>query len=272
LQAPDSQRLALVSRLVRLEDEYQQATAALAVGEAEVKHLRGKLNELPATQTTGVTQGFSNQAADTIRAQLFTLQDRAEEMSKRYGPQHSDLVALRKQLAAAQANYEREQRNREQVTTGPNRLHEETQMNLLRQENQLASLRARADTLGRQREQVQQDLKALARNELRLKRMQRDLDVLVSNYGEFAGNRGLARIDRALEEQGLSNISIVQPATYDVKPVRPNVLLNMGLGFGLALAGGVSLGLLLEYRRQGRPTDAPPPPAAPAASLTDECR
>ena len=45
----------------------------------------------------------------------------------------------------------------------------------------------------------------------------------------------------------ISNISVVQPATYPVKPVRPKKLLNIALGFFLGIFGGIGLAFISEY-------------------------
>ena len=50
-------------------------------------------------------------------------------------------------------------------------------------------------------------------------------------------------------------MSIVQPATLDVKPVRPNLMMNAAIGLFLACAGSVGLAILLESRAARR-TDA----------------
>jgi len=44
----------------------------------------------------------------------------------------------------------------------------------------------------------------------------------------------------------MSNISIVQPATYEVKPVRPRVALNLALGLLAGVLGSLALTLLME--------------------------
>ena len=56
-----------------------------------------------------------------------------------------------------------------------------------------------------------------------------------------------ARFDEALKKQNLSNISIVQEATYPIKPASPKKALNLAFGFLISMFGGVALALLSEY-------------------------
>src|SRR5262249_19209519 len=88
-------------------------------------------------------------------------------------------------------------------------------------------------------------LREFSRDQLRVARLQREVDLHEAHYRKYADNLEQLQIDGALEAEKISNISIVQPATYDAKPVRPRPLLNLGLGLLFALLGGLGLALLL---------------------------
>jgi Mrp family chromosome partitioning ATPase len=50
-----------------------------------------------------------------------------------------------------------------------------------------------------------------------------------------------------LEAGNISNISVVQPATVPIKPIRPRKLLNLALGIFLGVLGAVGLAFVCEY-------------------------
>jgi Mrp family chromosome partitioning ATPase len=50
-----------------------------------------------------------------------------------------------------------------------------------------------------------------------------------------------------LEMDKISNINVVEPATYPVNPIRPKKMLNVALGFFLGLLGGIALAFITEY-------------------------
>src|SRR5581483_7077906 len=67
-----------------------------------------------------------------------------------------------------------------------------------------------------------------------------------SHYRRYAENLEQAQIDRALETERISNISIVQPATLEVEPVRPKALVNFAAGLLLALLAAAVTAFLAE--------------------------
>jgi capsular polysaccharide biosynthesis protein len=85
--------------------------------------------------------------------------------------------------------------------------------------------------------------KKLADDELRVARLEREVKLEEMNYQKHVESLEQASIDRELAEEGKSNISIVQPATYDLKPVKPKIVINMGLGIAIGLMGAVALAM-----------------------------
>lgn len=248
LVAPEVQRQILVDRIGRLEAELAGTAASVAATEAEIKAFKDRVAALPAAVVVGTTKGLPNQAADTMRAQLYTLQLKELELKAKYPENHPELVLTRQQTAAAIALLAKEEAAREQVTTGPNKTREEAELSLLRQEAALTSHRARAAALEGQLALERVRLKVFTGDQLRLAKLQREADLLDSHYRRFADNLERSQIDQSLEAQKLSNVSVIQPATFDVKPVRPNKLLNAAIGFLLATIGAVGLAVLLDSR------------------------
>jgi uncharacterized protein involved in exopolysaccharide biosynthesis len=260
LVSPDAQRQVRVTRIGRLEDELLQATAAAEALQAEVKFLERQADSLPKTQVTATTKGMPNQAADLMRGQLYALQLKEKELLARHREEHPEVKLVRRQVAAARAVLAREERAREQTTTGPNKLYEEALLALARQQTQLAALEARAGALRRQLARVREGLKAFNADELRLARLQRKLDLEVAHHRRYKENAEQGRIDRALQLGRISNISLAQPATYEVKPVRPRLSVNLGLALLVAVSGSFGLAVLSEQRRSA--TSPPPGPGS----------
>jgi uncharacterized protein involved in exopolysaccharide biosynthesis len=244
--SPDAQRQLLVARLGLLEDELLRTMSLKAATEAEVKALRARLLQLPKTQVLSSTTGFANAVAELMRGQIFTLTLKELDLLARHGEAHREVSLGRKQLAAAQDALAKEERGRDQVTVGPSRAYEDAEISLLRQEVQLASLEAKAAELVKERDQEQAALHRFNRNELGISRLQRDLELQSAQYKKYADNLEQAEIDRELEVERISNISIVQPGTYDGAPVRPRPLLYMGLAAMLSVIAGCGLAVVAE--------------------------
>ena len=248
LVAPEAQRQILVDRIGRLEGEASGLHATTLATEAEVKALRDKVAALSATVVIGTTRGLPNPAADAMRAQLYALQIKELELKAKYPESHPELVLTRQQTAAAAALLAKEEAGREQVTTGPNKAREEAELTIIRSEAALASLRVRFTTIEGQLAHERERLRAFTASQFRVAKLQREVELHDTQYRRFADSFERSQIDRALETEKISNVSIVQPATLDAKPVRPNRMLNAALGLALAAAGAVGLAVLLNVR------------------------
>jgi uncharacterized protein involved in exopolysaccharide biosynthesis len=203
-----------------------------------------------------------------MRVQLYNLQLRDLELRQKLPDGHPDLQRIHQQVDAANQILRKEEQAREQFTEGPNRLYEEAQLALLRQEPLLASLQAKADALRRQTSEVRNEQKAVNETSLRVARLEREVALQEANYRKYAENFEQAQIDRALEAERISNISIVQPATYEIEPVRPRLWVNLGLAVFVAVLGSLGMVLFLEQRKEvgedgiERTNGFAPPPAA----------
>jgi uncharacterized protein involved in exopolysaccharide biosynthesis len=249
LVSAEAQRQILATRVGRLDDELLQATVNLSAAEAEVAALEKEVARLPRMQVTATTRGVPNQAADLMRGQLYTLQLKELELLARHPEEHPEVKLIRRQTAAAKEILAREEATREQITSGPSRLHEDLQQALVRQQTQIVALRTRKQSLQLQQQHERDELKRFLADELRIARLQRRLELDVAQQRKYAENLEQGRIDQALQSERISNISVVQSATHEVKPIRPRWSINLGFGLLFALAGAAGLALGLEYRR-----------------------
>ena len=169
-----------------------------------------------------------------------------EEAAANYTDQHPKMQELRQRNAEAKQLLAAEERTRKHVNTAPSRLYQEAQLALLAEEPVLVALQAQAAELRTQMAGVSRSLVKLNENERRIVKLQREVALDEANYRKYAAGLEQSRIDTALEEQRISNISIVQPASYDPNPILPHVMLNLALGLLAGICGGVGLALTLE--------------------------
>jgi uncharacterized protein involved in exopolysaccharide biosynthesis len=251
-----------------------QAVESQASAEAELVQLKKLLAAVPETGVTSRTTGVTSEGTENMRAQLYTLQLKELDLLTRLPEQHPEVLLVRKQVSAARDLLAREESSREQVTTGPNRVHEEARLALLRQEPAVAALRSRAESLRSQLDHERLALRKLNENALRVAGSQRAFDLQSTLHRRYAENLAQAQVDRALETEKISNISIVQRATFDAEPVKPRRALNVAIGFVLALCGSLGLAALSESWGQSTGEssrlaplpDHPPPHPPPSPS------
>jgi len=247
LISAEDQRKILVERVGRLEDEVDLAAAAVASHEAEADAIRGQLDGMSPLRVSSQVTGMTNQGTDGMREQLYALRIKEQEASAKYTEEHPKMQELRRQVAAAKALLAKEEPTRTHVTTGPNEVYQQGQLTLLAQEPVLSSLRAKAGVLRQQLLAARAAVRTLNQNEMQIAKLQREIDLFDANYRKYSANLEQARVDQALQVEQMSNIEVVQGATYDAKPVRPRKRVNLALGLFVAVAGAIGLALLLEY-------------------------
>ncbi len=245
LVSPEAQRQILVTRIGRLEDELLQAETALAGGLAEASRLHESLQGVAKIQVIGRMTGLDNVAADGARQQLYTLQLQEQELLARFTEEHPEVQQVRRQIAGVQAVLNPSAKPEAIADDLPSRapLNQE----LLRREPLLASLEAKRTRLRDQLGSARAELERLDQDALQIARLQREIGVYDANYRRYIDNLEQATIDESLQAAQISNINVIEPATYAPLPVRPRKLLNLVLGCGFAVAGGVALVLLSHY-------------------------
>lgn len=269
---PEAERQAAVNRMARLRDELLQTQATLASVREETERTQEQLATLPANQTTAKTTGLLNASNDPLRTQLVTLEGREQELRARYGAGHPEARLLREQAEAIRLQLvDDEKKNpREQIVLGPNRVHEELRLALLRSQAQQAGLQARQEQLTEQIREEQTALGKLDADALRLNQQMREVELLTLNYRKYAESLEQVQMDRELETEKITNLAVAQPATYAPIPIRPRLTVNLGAGLGLGLVGALALGWLLESLRPRQTEPGVPVEQASRNSLSSQ--
>lgn len=242
LASPDSQRELMVTQLSRLQDELLTTDTLVVSTTSEVEALRATLKELSATQVA-TTVGLSNPAADGMRQLLYGLQLQEKKLAGKVTDEHPELKSIREQIVQSQAILSKEQDARSTVTEAPNRAYEELSLALLQKEVMLASTQAKANSVREQIAGAKELLQTQIESELRIATLEREVQLQDISYRKYADNLEQANIDHALEAAQISNINVVQPATFVEKPISPKILLNLiaGLFGGFVAAIGLAI-------------------------------
>lgn len=247
MTSPAEQRTVLVAQIGRLEEDLLATEASAAAAEAEVRLIGQKLDSYPKTEVTTRTTGFATEAADTMRAEIYSLELKEQELLAKYTEAHPEVRLVRDQLARSRAALDGQDRSLAQITTGRHRGSEQAELNLLDREPALASHRTKAETLRQQLADQRGKLSELNRDEQKVSQLAREVELNDASYRRYCESLEQARIDEALQEERISNISIVQPASYEVKPARPQRLLVLVLGLLIGSCGSVGLALAAEF-------------------------
>jgi len=103
-----------------------------------------------------------------------------------------------------------------------NETYQQLELSLRNQEASCEARRAQRDKLSTQLAAAGEKVHTLNDSELKLARLERQIDLASANYLKYAENLEQTRIDQALESEKISNINILQPAQpTSITPTSP---------------------------------------------------
>ena len=241
-----SRRAILVKRVGNLEDETLQTAEDLAAAEASAAELHAKLAGMSPTTVAGEIQGVGDEGTNRMRDRFYGLQIAEKEAKAKLGDAHPRMKEILAQEAAAQQILDQQQATRAQVTRAPDRAYEDLKLQLAHQEVSLRSIKSKAAALAAQLADARRALRRFSEQEVQIARLEREHDIQDTRYRKFAPVAEEARLDQELEAQGMSNISVFQPASFDPTLVQPRKTLNLAAGFSGRTAGAAGIALFAE--------------------------
>jgi uncharacterized protein involved in exopolysaccharide biosynthesis len=242
----DIQKGTLFTRISQLQSEIGEIKSQIAASQAQnaslEEGLRVRSREVELARVVGRKGGSD----DTIKARLFDFRIREAELSSRYPDEHRELMEVREKIRLAEAALGSEKQS-DEVSTGIDPTYQAMQLTLETGRANLQAQIARLESLEGDLKNPKAELAALVKNELTETRLKRDVSLLEDEYLRYRQDVQRTNISKAMDLDKVSNLSIIQPATLPWEPIKPNKTLNLGLGFFMALFGGIALGFLLEY-------------------------
>jgi uncharacterized protein involved in exopolysaccharide biosynthesis len=230
-----------------LEKQVADLDSEASASKRRIETMESALNGRSETLVISQTTGRPNYAANTLKEKLLELRLQETDLAARYPATHRPLVEIREQIRQAETHLAGEVETHTEVTTGIDASYQQLQLNLEGERAQFAAFNAQRDvlatTLAGQREQMA----ALAGRQFELSRLEREVSLAEKDYEQYRENLQRARISNALDIGNVSNVSVVQPATYPMAPIKPRKLLNLALGIFLAFFASISFVMTLEY-------------------------
>jgi uncharacterized protein involved in exopolysaccharide biosynthesis len=239
----------LEGKLREIEIAKYTADQNLARTNATISNLQSQMETVPSREV-GDRVSMPNAGTDNLNAQLYALKVKRLDLTSRFREDHPAVQAITRQIAEAQGVVDAEDETREQVVNRINPIHESLILQLTQQASVRAGLEGLVKTLDSQHEQVMQELQTLNHAEVLIDDLTRRVAVSEKQFFRYSDDLEQARIDAEMQEQRISNISIVQPAALIERPVSPSkALLAIG---GLFLAIGGTLAVVMACEKVDR--------------------
>ncbi len=220
---------------------------ALAATEGEIAALRPSIDALPERFVAQEVTGFPDDAVGTTRKQLRELKLKEQELLAKFTGLHPNVIAVRGQIEVAEALLVKQEPNVRQATMSNNPTRDQLVLKLLTDEALAASLRAEAASLDGQRKKLEGELALFNSHDGRVAGLQQRVDALKTTLKAYNEKLEQARIDHALASDRISNVNIVQPATFMPRPVSPKKSLVLFAGAVVAAITGLGAALASEF-------------------------
>jgi len=220
------QRELFESQITNLTKEQSDNASSISASNAKLTALRSKLDPADGDfipSGTGLTQSSIDQMRDT----LYKLQIQEREMGSKYHDSHPALIAIHQQVREVEKILAKQELSIELANA--------------------ASLEARRTAIETSITANADRLKRLNQNEVSIMQLERRVELLRTSFQSYSEKAEQSRVARALDEEQLTNLKVVQPATYVAKAVSPKVAIVLPLGVFVAAFGGLAVALLFEF-------------------------
>jgi uncharacterized protein involved in exopolysaccharide biosynthesis len=244
------QRRLMLEQLAHLRSQQLDNQAMVAAHRSSIKALEAAMKQVPSERLAETTTGAANEGFDLMRQKLFELEALEKQLSSFYTDKYFQVQNVRNEIAGLRDILHQERFDRTEQKTAPNKNYEDLQLNLLLEQKELAKSQTMEGELTRQIADVEGQVSKLNAAAVKIEQLERDVAIKDATYKRYAENVEEARMDDVIRERNISNISVVQPPTYSIRPVRPNKLLNAFLGCMAASVIAVGSVWFAE-RRQG---------------------
>ena len=243
----ETRRQAVESRIAGVRRDLQETQVSLIATDATIRDLQAKQATLPEWQVAEEVVGQPEDAVGTTRRTLYDLCIRERDLLTRYTAQHPLVIATRQQIDQADQLLARpSDTSLSETTRSPHPAEQQVTLRLLSEQTTRETLRGRQVALKEQLDELAAESRQLNGKEGSILRKQQKVDVLQASYGEYLNKLEQARIGQALGDESISNVNVVQPASFVSRPVSPQRTLIFVLALFVAATGSVGVTLVSE--------------------------
>ncbi|MFO0886020.1 MAG: hypothetical protein U0894_17865 [Pirellulales bacterium] len=236
----EGKRNLLMEQVRDIETKLLAGESEMAGTNARIKSLQQQIAVLPVRLEVS-TLSSPNQAADGMRAEYYKLQSQEQERLSRMSEDHPQITALRAQMADLEKILAAQSPTREQPTVAINPSRQALELELLKEESSLEAIEARKTSLLSQKKDLATELTKLNELEIEVAGLQQEVDLAESRFRNLQDKREQAHTNLQLDEDRISNLTIVQPASFISKGHGTSRALLLMLGAFVGTFGGLLL-------------------------------
>lgn len=232
--------------LEQLRAELQASLSRLASLQDRKATLEKQLVEAGSSHSdTEKTKVVTNQLSPT-EVVIQTRRGELVDLERRYSPKHPDIVRLKSQIAAMEAELQRQKvAGISEVQSSPivSPLTQVLQKQIAGLNSEIVSLQSQAEGLRRQIAEYQSRVENTPVRGIEISKISRTYDITLRKYQDLLAKGIESELSENVEKrQKGEQFEIIDPANFPVKPVRPNrpMILFGGLLAGLVAGCGIA--------------------------------
>ena len=227
-----------LQKLSDAEANDRQTQVTVAETRRRIQDLQSKLKSLPERTLTLVRNSDNPQLAEKMKSKLLELQLKRTELLTRFEPSYRLVKEVDQQIAETKASIAGEEHSplRDETTNQePN--HEWAKSELIKAQVELGTLEAHGQATRIQVAGYREVAQRLGGNALRQGDLLGELKAAEEKYLLYVNKREEARIEDALDQGGIVNVTIVEEPRAPALPARAGWVFGL---IGLLLGGTVS--------------------------------
>ncbi|QDS86557.1 hypothetical protein EC9_07240 [Rosistilla ulvae] len=235
----EGKQQSLQEQITSVEKEIINTNTELFSARASLLDFMADMERLPEEMATETTRGIANEANDKMRDRLYELEIREKDLASKYKSVHPKLVTLRQQLNASKMILASQEKEREHNVMAVNPVRQDVHKSLLTAKSRIAGLEAKVDALRAVEQELNEELQKVNSFELTSSELRRRINIADNNHRIYAQKLEESRINNALDQEAISNVSIVQQPSFVMKHISPKRSLLGALGLLLSMLCGV---------------------------------
>jgi uncharacterized protein involved in exopolysaccharide biosynthesis len=251
LIAPEQQRQLFLQKLADYEMQLNSTRASAQAAARQVDFLEKQLAAAPE-RIHAQNEQASSAVREALSRELESLKLKydlmVQEERNPAEPKSQLARSLKSRIAQIEETLHRQEvAEKPEVSTNINNEMMGLSADLTRARFDLIGFKERQKELTTAVEKLKRDMRNLERDSFTHEALVRQLQLAQNNYLLYAKKQEEARISEALDREQVANVSIIDPASVPLDPVRPNRQLNLVMGFFLALFVGLGTAWGVSY-------------------------
>ena len=242
----ESGETTLQERIVKLEISLDDAKSNLSQAQSNAEELEKRLADVEEWIPTEVTKGIASNAGDDMRGHLFELQVEESEMLAKLKPSHPRYRMLQQKMNSSKQIVDDEKKDREESTEALNPVRQKLETEYQIAVSQVAGFRSKQDALAESLARANRDLQRLNEDSVGLAKLTWQANISEQNYLQHAKSLEEARLSSRLDSQNMSDVTVIQNASLNLKKIGPPRLMLAVVGGFLGLSLGLMQALLRD--------------------------